>query len=86
MVLDFAEKLYLAGFPILLFFVNLFPAWARRQRAADTVESNATSMEFLPLMATSVYCAIGLLWAYIRLIFIYLYEDISYQGQLSEIR
>ena len=86
MVLDFAEKLYLAGFPALLLIVNLFSAWAHRQRAANTGESNTTSMEFLPLMATSVYCAIGLLWAYIRLIFIYLYEDISYQGQLSEIR
>jgi alpha-1,3-glucosyltransferase len=82
-VLDFAEKLYLAGFLVLLLFVNSFSAWAHRQRAANT---GATSMEFLPLMATSVYCAIGLLWAYIRLIFIYLYEDISYQGQLSEIR
>ena len=86
MVLDFAEKLYLAGFPALLLFVNLFPVWAHRQNATDTGESSATSMEFLPLMATSVYCAIGLLWAYIRLIFIYLYEDISYQGQLSEIK
>lgn len=83
MVLDFAEKLYLAGFPALLLFVELFPILAY---ATDTGESSASSMEFLPLMATSVYCAIGLLWAYIRLIFIYLYEDISYQGRLSEIK
>ncbi|KAK2466126.1 hypothetical protein APHAL10511_001768 [Amanita phalloides] len=82
-VLDFAEKLYLAGFPPLLVFVNIFPVWA--QRRASNGDSNAALMEFLPLMATSVYCAIGLVWAYIRLIVIYLYEDTSYQGQLNEI-
>lgn len=30
------------------------------------------AMEFLPLMLTSVYCAIGLVWAFLRLGWIYL--------------
>lgn len=30
------------------------------------------AMEFLPLMLTSVYCAIGLVWAFVRLSYIYL--------------
>ena len=45
--------------------------------ASDTTGTgpNAASsgtMEFLPLMITSVYCAIGLTWAFLRLSFIYL--------------
>jgi len=43
-------------------------------------------MEFLPLMATSIYCALGLVWSFMRLGFIYLYEETSYQGQLSSIQ
>jgi len=42
-------------------------------------------LEFLPLMATSIYCALGLVWSFMRLGFIYLYEETSYQGQLSSI-
>ncbi|EJD01446.1 glycosyltransferase family 57 protein [Fomitiporia mediterranea MF3/22] len=30
------------------------------------------SMEFLPLMLTSIYCAVGLTWAFLRLSYIYL--------------
>jgi alpha-1,3-glucosyltransferase len=39
--------------------------------AAQPSVAHATSMEFLPLLLTSVYCAIGLVWAYIRLGAIY---------------
>jgi len=81
---DIAEKLYLAGFPLLLLFMYLFPLWANRH-TTNTGDPSAAAMEFLPLMATSVYCAIGLVWGYLRLIYVYLYEDTSYQGQLSEI-
>jgi alpha-1,3-glucosyltransferase len=37
-------------------------------------------LEFLPLMATSIYCALGLVWSFMRLGFIYLYEETPYQG------
>ena len=50
--------------------------------------TNATAvsaMEFLPLMTTSIYCAVGLVWSFLRLGFIYLHEE-TYQGQLTEIK
>ena len=40
-------------------------------------------MEFLPLMLTSVYCAIGLVWGFCRLMFLYLNE--TYQGASNRI-
>ena len=46
----------------------------------------SSGMEFLPLMATSIYCALGLVWSFIRLGFIYLHEETSYQGQLSSVQ
>jgi alpha-1,3-glucosyltransferase len=85
--MDVLEKVYLAGFPFLLLFVTLFPIWASRRRQ-DNGEPDAgySKLEFLPLMATSVYCSIGLIWGFCRLIFIYHYEETTYQGQLNEIR
>ncbi|RPD67057.1 glycosyltransferase family 57 protein [Lentinus tigrinus ALCF2SS1-6] len=79
-VIDFLERLYLAGFPLLQIFVTLFPLFARRRGAAngsvsehsDGEESGTSPLEFLPLMVTSVYCAVGLVWAFIRLSVIYL--------------
>jgi len=37
--------------------------------------SGSSSFDFLPLMLTSVYCAVGLLWAFLRLSWIYLKHD-----------
>ncbi|KAF8639779.1 hypothetical protein AX17_001039 [Amanita inopinata Kibby_2008] len=80
--LDMAEKFYLAGFPVLLLFVNLFPLLANRTRDGSQSHvgtgSSVAVMEFLPLMATSVYCAIGLVWGFARLLFVYLNEDTTY--------
>lgn len=36
------------------------------------ISASSSTMEFLPLMLTSVYCAIGLLWAFGRLSWIYM--------------
>lgn len=32
------------------------------------------SMEFLPLMLTSLYCALGIVWAWLRLSWVYLWK------------
>jgi len=102
-ILDSLEKLYLAGFSLLLAFVTVSPALTQRQHInadacvpssdfscsapeIDTAGVQTAAMEFLPLMLTSVYCAIGLVWGFLRLMFIYLNEETTYQGQLSSLR
>jgi len=87
-VVDTLEKLYLGGFALLQVFVTLFPllTWSSGRAHADSVSGSSISsasatgltveasagMEFLPLMMTSVYCAVGLVWAFMRLSVIYL--------------
>ncbi|KAJ6539236.1 glucosyltransferase [Mycena capillaripes] len=51
----------------------------------DSHPAGVAAMEFLPLMLTSVYCAIGLVWGFCRLMFVYLNEETTYQGPLSRI-
>lgn len=109
--MDALEKLYLAGFPLLLIFVTAFPLSQGRVRAQPDLSTSAAicisseafscpeseyrpaqsslgvpALQFLPLMVTSVYCAFGLVWSFLRLGFIYLHEETTYQGQLSEIK
>ena len=78
-ILDYLERLYLAGFVLLQIFVSIFPFVAEKlskvseaQQSDDPAASGADTMEFLPLMLTSIYCAIGLTWAFLRLSYIYL--------------
>ncbi len=87
-ILDVVEKAYLAGFGVLQLFVTLFPLLTSRSgpsqpadhaqcteegdHSCSTVSEKTSGMEFLPLMLTSVYCAIGLVWAFVRLSFLYL--------------
>ena len=59
-VLDTLERLYIAGFVPLHLAVTFLPYVL------------GPSKEFLPLLLTSVYCAFGLVWAFIRLSVIYL--------------
>jgi alpha-1,3-glucosyltransferase len=51
----------------------------------DPHPAGVAAMEFLPLMLTSVYCAVGLVWGFCRLMFVYLKEETTYQGPLSRI-
>ncbi|KAJ7368184.1 glucosyltransferase [Mycena albidolilacea] len=51
----------------------------------DPHPAGVAAMEFLPLMLTSVYCAVGLVWGFCRLMFVYLNEETTYQGPLSRI-
>ena len=78
-VIDVLERLYLACFPLLQIFVTLFPLLTKKSTPfeatsdhSDAVDVGASAFEFLPLMVTSVYCAVGLVWAFIRLSVIYL--------------
>ncbi|KAJ3800444.1 glycosyltransferase family 57 protein [Lentinula aff. detonsa] len=85
-ILDVLEKTYLGGFVFLQIFVAAFPVVASWNSRRDENHNSENSMEFLPLMVTSVYCAVGMVWGFMRLIFIYLHEDTTYQGQLSTIQ
>ena len=78
-ILDTLEKMYLAGFILLQFFVTLYPMWLSRRESSG-------GMEFLPLMLTSVYCAVGLVHAFVRLAYVYVNEEIAYQGLLNEVQ
>ncbi|KZT71580.1 glycosyltransferase family 57 protein [Daedalea quercina L-15889] len=87
-IIDGLEKLYLAGFPLLQLLATLFPVLTSRKGGAspstgtnaeavngDEVGSGASALEFLPLMLTSVYCAVGLVWAFLRLSVIYIRQQ-----------
>ncbi|KAI0832530.1 glycosyltransferase family 57 protein [Trametes gibbosa] len=79
-VIDVLERLYLFGFPLLQLFATLFPLFTQQRAGSHSASSETakkpedavSALEFLPLMLTSVYCAIGLVWAFIRLSVIYL--------------
>ncbi|KAH8106117.1 glycosyltransferase family 57 protein [Cristinia sonorae] len=87
-VIDILEKVYLTGFVLLQV---LFASWAvipqaieywtyihtdplKRPPKQDTPVAS-TGMEFLPLMMTSVYCAVGLIWGFLRLSVLYLRQS-----------
>ncbi|KAI6106230.1 glycosyltransferase family 57 protein [Pisolithus croceorrhizus] len=60
-LLDQLEYAYVVGFVPLQFFFMVFPI----------VAGKSSDIQFLPLMVTSVYCAAGLVWAFIRLSVLY---------------
>ncbi|KAI9448232.1 glycosyltransferase family 57 protein [Lactarius indigo] len=65
-IIGFLETAYLWGFLFLETVVTLCPMLAK------VVTQNPERWEFLPLMLTSLYCAVGLIWAYARLSFLYI--------------
>ena len=82
--IDLAEKAYLAGFVPLLGIVTAISL--RNQNVSSSGDTQASSgTAFLPLMLTSVYCAIGLVWAYLRLGFVYIFKESS-QSQAATVQ
>lgn len=48
---------------------------AQQLASSATDQANkvaATAMEFLPLMLTSMYCSLGIIWAWLRLSWAYM--------------
>jgi len=72
-VVDFMERGYLYGFALLQIFTSLYPAIAERSSTFANGDA-LTRLEFLPLMVTSIYCAIGVIWAFLKLSVLYLRE------------
>ncbi len=60
------ETMYLWGFLVLTPVVTFYPILSK------IFTQNPERLEFLPLMLTSLYCALGLIWAYARLSFLYI--------------
>lgn len=71
-IVNALEVIYLAGFPVLQLFVLLFPLATQKPSGSHEGVDGGKTLEFLPLMVTSIYCAMGLVWAYIRLSALYL--------------
>jgi len=69
-LLDMAERLYISGFIALEIFVVVLPIITQRLFGVHDGEA----WEFFPLMLRSVYCAVGLVWAYIRLSALYIIQ------------
>lgn len=69
-LLDILERTYLWGFIVLQIFVTLFPIFSARYMH----DKGEEQYEFLPLMMTSIYCALGVIWGFVRLGWIYLRE------------
>jgi len=42
---------------------------------AKAIAQAPEKWEFVPLMLTSLYCALGLIWAYLRLGFLYITSE-----------
>jgi len=63
-LINSAEWLYLAGIPLVKVMTWVLPLVLRG--------SQGPVYEFLPLMLTSTYCALGMCWAFLRLFFLYI--------------
>ncbi|PVG03503.1 ALG6, ALG8 glycosyltransferase [Serendipita vermifera] len=70
-LIDYLERAYFYGFVPLQVFTSLYPVLVGRL-SNDPEDDTLSKLEFLPLMVTSIYCAIGVTWAFLRLSVLYL--------------
>ncbi|KAJ1308720.1 hypothetical protein OPQ81_004411 [Rhizoctonia solani] len=88
-LIDRLELLYLAGLPVLQVVVMLLGAWPTikgvrtisfptnsTMSEVNTEPEVESGMEFLPLLLTSVYCAIGLGWSFMRMGYLYVRSSV----------
>lgn len=64
-----AENLYISGFFLLQLYVGVIHhlIWPTLPVSLDQ-----DTMAFLPLMLISVYCAVGILWAWLKLSWVFM--------------
>lgn len=81
-VIHALETAYLAAFPILQAYVsNLHPLLSSRRASASGGGADEGGA-FLPLMLVSTWCALGLGWSWLRLVWIGL-EGGEWEGEVG---
>ena len=65
-LIDIAEYMYVYGFIILQFFTGI----------VHQIIYGNKQYPFLPLLITSIYCAFGVMYSWIRFSLIYFFEEI----------
>ncbi|KAG0144343.1 hypothetical protein CROQUDRAFT_47424 [Cronartium quercuum f. sp. fusiforme G11] len=63
LLLIMAENTYISGFALVQAYVSVIHQFL--------FGGTGSSMDFLPLMITSIYCSIGIIWAYVRMCYLY---------------
>ncbi|KAH9813337.1 family 57 glycosyltransferase [Melampsora americana] len=64
LLLIMIENTYICGFVLVQAYVSIFHQFLFGK-------GHGSSMDFLPLMITSIYCGIGIIWAYVRMSYLY---------------
>lgn len=72
-IMHWLESVYMAGLVVVVLGTQI--VWPLLLSAFPHL--NVPQLEFAPLMATSLYCALGTVWGWMRLSYIYLVEGVE---------
>ncbi|CAH7686804.1 glycosyl transferase [Phakopsora pachyrhizi] len=74
LLIIYLEKVYLIGFVFLQLYQSVVHSmiFKSNEKLVSDDGKRIDSMEFLPLMMISVYCGLGIIWSYLRLLKAYL--------------